>query len=69
MPENEEAFGLWLSVRTQWRAGGMGVIGLDYAEVRFWADYMGIDLSGSVWNKIQALERWQLRKLNANGKN
>lgn len=29
-PENVPAYGLFSSLRTQWRAGGMGVLGLDY---------------------------------------
>jgi hypothetical protein len=49
-------------VLTQWRAGGMGVIGLDYAEVRWWAREMGIDMSPALWGKIRALERHELER-------
>ena len=32
-PENEEAFDIWLALRTQWNAGMAGAIGLNYAGV------------------------------------
>lgn len=56
---------LWLAVRTQWRAGGMGVIGLDYAEVRRWARDMGVVMTAAVWGKIKALERCELEAAHA----
>jgi len=49
---------LWLAVCTQWRAGGMGPVGLDYSEVRIWAAELEIDLSPGMWAKIRALERY-----------
>jgi len=60
--ENEEALELWEAVATQWRAGGMGVVGLDYAEVRAWASDLAIDLSPCLWSKIRALERHELER-------
>lgn len=56
MPENTEAMELWDQVNTQWRAGAMGVIGLDYAEVRIRAKELDIEMSGCVWRKIKVLE-------------
>jgi hypothetical protein len=56
MPENIEALELWNQVNTQWRAGAMGMIGLDYSEVRTRARELDIDLSECVWRKIKALE-------------
>lgn len=56
---------LWLSVRSQWRAGGMGAVGLDYAEVRRWAQDLDIDLSAGLWSKIKALESSQLEAWHA----
>lgn len=32
-PENEEAFGFWLSIQTQWSAGMGGATGLNYPGV------------------------------------
>lgn len=55
-PENEEAFELWLSVRTQWRASGFGLVGLVYSEVRAAARRLDIDLSPCTDRKIRVLE-------------
>lgn len=57
MPENFEAWELWLEVQTQWRAGGMGVIGLDYHAVYTEAERIGIVLSVCTMKKIKCLER------------
>jgi len=65
IPENIEAIELWLAVQTQWRAGGMGVIGLDYAEVRQWAWDMGIVMTAAMWSKIKVLERHELEAAHA----
>ena len=62
MPENMEILELWLDVCTQWRGAGMGVIGLDYGEVRARAKDLDIDLSGCAWRKIRKLERLELKK-------
>ena len=62
LPANEDAWALWLAVRTQWRGGGMGVIGLDYAEVRWWASELEVDLSPAMWRKIRALEAHELER-------
>lgn len=40
----------------------MGVIGLDYQEVRRWAADLDIDLSPCLWKKIKMLERMALEK-------
>lgn len=65
MPENEAALSLWLAVQTQWRAGGMGIVGLDYGEVRRWARDMGVVMTAAVWGKIRALERHVLAACHA----
>lgn len=62
MPENEEAWELWVAVHTQWRAGPAGVIGLDYPAVYQEAALMGIDLSPGLRSKIKALERFELNR-------
>jgi len=62
MPENVDVLELWGDVNTQWRAGGMGLIGLDYREVRERARELDIDLSPCVWRKIKMLENKVLEK-------
>jgi hypothetical protein len=62
MPENFEVLELWNDVNTQWRTGGMGVVGLDYREVRARARELDIDLSPCVWRKIRMLESKTLEK-------
>jgi len=63
-PENMEALELWVDVSTQWRGAGMGIVGLDYREVRTRAAELDIDLSECVWGKIRKLERIELKKQN-----
>ncbi len=60
--ENLEAMELWRSVMTQWRAGGFGLIGLDYAAVQVVARLLGIELSVCTLAKIQALEAFELAR-------
>lgn len=57
MPENEEAWDLWQASATQWRTGGMGMIGLDYAAVALVAEKMELDFCGQTLKRIAALER------------
>jgi len=64
MPENLEVLDLWEDVRTQWRGAGLGVIGLDYREVRARAAELDIELSECMWRKIRKLERIELKKQN-----
>lgn len=54
---NWDAWLIWQDVQTQWRAGGMGLIGLDYSEVRQSAKDLGIEYTMANKRKIQALER------------
>ena len=61
-PENFEAWELWKEIETQWRAGPVGVIGLDYREVRERARELDIDLSPALWKKIKALEALILKR-------
>lgn len=62
LPENVEILELWMDVSTQWRGTGMGVIGLDYREVRARAAELDIELNECVWRKIRKLERTELKK-------
>jgi len=64
MDENVEVLELWNDVNTQWRAGGMGIVGLDYREVRTRAKELDIELSVCIWRKIRLLEGKVLTKSN-----
>ena len=57
MDENQDAWDLWIEVRTQWRGAGMGIVGLDYNTVYAEAERLGIDLSVCTMRKIKAMER------------
>ncbi len=63
MEENSEAWELWLEVNTQWRAGGMGIVGLDYPAVYREAERLEIEVSNCTMLKIKALERHVLEKM------
>lgn len=43
-PLNAELWSLWAHVQTQWRAGGMGLIGLDWPAVAQIARWFGVDV-------------------------
>jgi len=62
LPENLEVLELWQDVSTQWRGSGLGVIGLDYREVRIRAGELDVERSECVWRKIRILERIELNK-------
>lgn len=68
LPENEEAFDLWMEVRTQFRGAGFSIIGLDYQAVRDEAEDMGLSFSGSLKRKIKALERHTVESQGKNRK-
>jgi hypothetical protein len=63
MAENDEPLELWMAVQTQWRAGAMGVIGLDYRVLYLEAARLEIELSNCLMNKIRALERSTLESM------
>lgn len=65
MPENREAWAIWQEVKTQWRASGMGIIGLVYSEVRQAATELGIEYSPGMRRKIKVLERVSLEIANS----
>lgn len=62
MEANAEAWELWLSVNTQWRAGGLGIVGLDYPAVWAMAERLEIEVGNCVMGKIRALERMVLQE-------
>ena len=56
-PVNQDAWAVWQQVKTQWRATGFGVFGLDYNEVR--RAFKDLDIPYNTRNrkKIQAMEK------------
>ncbi|HCY86665.1 MAG TPA: hypothetical protein DHV36_16150 [Desulfobacteraceae bacterium] len=68
MSENEDVWAVWHEVRTQWRGGAMGVIGLDYAEVREAFRELEIPYSRRNKRKIQTIERVILDHVNSSDK-
>ena len=57
-PENWDAYVLFSYMRTQWRAGGMGIIGLDYGPLHRKMDRMGLSAEGydDLEGDIQTME-------------
>ena len=62
MPENEEVLEFWLEIRTQWRVGISGPVGLDYPAVYAEAERLEVDLSGCLMKKIKALEQAAIKQ-------
>jgi hypothetical protein len=54
---------LWSHICTQWRAGGMGVVGLDYPAVKMVCDAIGIDFDMFLLRKIKIAESIELEKI------
>lgn len=68
MAENAEAWELWLAVNTQWRAGGLGIVGLDYPAVWAMAARLEIEVGNCLMRKIQGLEREVLAQMSDEAK-
>jgi hypothetical protein len=56
MPENEDAWELWLEVATQWRSTGFSILGLDYASLYRETERLQIAPTTRTIRKIKALE-------------
>lgn len=56
LPENIPVWNLWLLVQTQWRVGGIVLIGLDYAAVFRVAELHGLQMTPQVFEGLQCLE-------------
>ena len=56
MPENEDAWELWLEVATQWRSTGFSILGLDYTSLYRETERLEIPLTTRTMRKIKALE-------------
>ena len=65
---NLDVWQVWQDVQTQWRAGAMGIIGLDYAEVRQAFDELGIDYTRRNKLKIMIMERAFLESVKSSSK-
>ncbi|TXH90422.1 MAG: hypothetical protein E6Q78_05280 [Rhodoferax sp.] len=62
-PCNQEAWGYWLGVQTQWNVGASGATGLRYEGVRAYLDEVGLqgELRQQVWAAVCACERATLQ--------
>ncbi len=65
MQENQDVMEIWQEVKTQWRGSGMGLIGLDYAEVRQAAADLGIEYGTRNKRKIKLIEGIILSSVNS----
>lgn len=63
LPENFDAWRLWLNVSTQWRAGGFQIVGLDYPAVFKIAEILYIDVTPDLFLKLRELEKYELDRL------
>ena len=70
IPENMDAMRLWLAAQTQWRSAGFGLIGLDYTALGLVAGWLRppVDLDPHCFDKLQALERFELARVNGKPK-
>jgi hypothetical protein len=68
IPENQEAWELWIGVGTQWRAGAFSLVGLDYNALYLVADTLLIDMTPAMLYKIQFLEHQSLKKIREGAK-
>ena len=64
MPENYTAWLIWNEIRTQWRSGPSGIIGLDYRTIKTACSETGIIFTRALKLKIMACEGYLLKCLN-----
>lgn len=76
--ENREAFDFWLTVRSQMRfmvqgIGGMGGMmirsyptGIDYSAIWLVAKTLNVDLSPALFNKLQKLTEFEIKRWREN---
>lgn len=55
-PEHEDAIMMFLRCQTQWRAGGNGIIGMDYGVVLQVMDLYAVDNRRQVLEDLQIME-------------
>lgn len=58
-----EFFRLWDIVGSQWIAGGMGVVGLNFASIAVMCEAMCIDFDDRLIKKLKVIERDVLAKM------
>lgn len=63
-PVNQDAWAVWKEVETQWRGSGLGIVGLDYGEVRRVCRDLEIPYSTRNKRKIKTLEKVFLSHVN-----
>jgi hypothetical protein len=54
---------LWDHANTQWRAGGLGIIGIDFLAVEKIAGVLGIEFNCAMLRKIRTLELFELSRI------
>jgi len=62
MPENRDAWDLWLEISTQFEMSMMGRTGLKYEAMYREADRMGISIDNGMKRKIRSLEVYELNR-------
>lgn len=67
MPENRDAWELVLACQTQLRATMGGILGFDYAAVRWVAGILGVDMTPAMLKKLRAIETELVKKAGNNG--
>ncbi len=68
MENNFDAWAVWGEIQTQFRAGPMGILGLDYSEMRQAIRDFGLTRTRSLEKKIKALEKEKLIHGNSRSK-
>ena len=66
-PENWPAVEMFLRVQTQWRTTMSGVIGLDYAAVRWLFKLYGVDEPRALLEDLQVMEAAAISVINKQG--
>lgn len=64
-PENLPALGVFIAMRTQWRSGPSGPVGLDYNVLPIVMDWEGVDqaLRSDIFAAIRSMERAALDEI------
>ena len=65
IPEAWPAVELFIKVQTQWRAGGSGIIGLDYNAVRWLMDLSETKDQMQMLEDLQVIEAKVIERLNS----
>lgn len=63
LPVNADAVSLFMAAGTQWRFGPAGAAGLDYTGLRSTADWLGMEATAELLDKVQTMEGQALKLL------